>query len=113
VREDERRPVPGSVFLVNSRQPSQDNPDLEYAFQAEMLGSARRSLWVSAYACIDGPRAFEVLARRMDQAPDLLVTLLLNVQRKRCDTTSAEQLVRRFAGRFWNTEWPGAPRPRV
>ena len=79
----------------------------------ELLGSARRSLWVSTYAFFDGPRAFEVLARRMDQESGLLVTLLLNVQRKRGDTTSAEHLVRRFADRFWSTEWPGASRPMV
>jgi len=41
------------------------------------------------------------------------VTLLLNIERKRGDTTAAEQLVRRFADRFWSTEWPGASRPRV
>lgn len=79
----------------------------------ELLGSAERSLWVSTYAFFDGPRAFEVLARRMDQAPDLRVTLLLNVERKRGDTTAGEHLVRRFADRFWQTEWPGSTRPRV
>jgi phosphatidylserine/phosphatidylglycerophosphate/cardiolipin synthase-like enzyme len=40
-------------------------------------------------------------------------TLLLNVQRKRGDTTAADQLVRRFADRFWKHEWPGTARPRV
>ncbi len=79
----------------------------------ELLSSAQHSLWVSTYAFFDGPRAFEVLARRMDQKPDLRVTLLLNVQRKKGDTTAADHLVRRFADRLWNTEWPGALRPRV
>jgi phosphatidylserine/phosphatidylglycerophosphate/cardiolipin synthase-like enzyme len=79
----------------------------------ELLGSAERSLWVSTYAFFDGPRAFEVLARRMDQAPELRVTMLLNIQRGRGDMTAAEHLVRRFADRFWKTEWPGAARPRV
>ncbi len=41
------------------------------------------------------------------------MTLLLNIQRKRGDTTAAEQLVRRFADRFWSAEWPGTSRPRV
>jgi len=79
----------------------------------ELLGSAVRSLWVSTYVFFDGPRAFEILARRMEQAPGLQVTVLLNIQRKRGDTTVAEQLVRRFADRFWNVEWPGSARPRV
>ena len=48
----------------------------------ELLGSATRSAWVATYAFFDGPRAFEVLARRMDETPALKVTLLLNAQRK-------------------------------
>jgi len=79
----------------------------------ELLGSAERSVWASTYAFFDGPRAFEVLARRMDATPALHVTLLLNIQRKRGDTTAADQLVRRFADRFWNTDWPGSSRPTV
>jgi hypothetical protein len=41
----------------------------------ELLGSAERSIWASTYAFFDGPRAFEVLARRMDSMPALHVTL--------------------------------------
>jgi phosphatidylserine/phosphatidylglycerophosphate/cardiolipin synthase-like enzyme len=68
---------------------------------------------VSTYAFFDGQKAFEALARRMDEEADLQVTVLLNIQRKRGDTTAAEQLVRAFADRFWTVEWPGAARPRV
>ncbi len=79
----------------------------------ELLGSAERSAWVSTYAYFDGPRAFEVLARRMDKQAQLHVTILLNIQRRRSDTTAAEDLVRRFADRFWGTDWPGTSRPAV
>ena len=79
----------------------------------ELLGSAERSIWASTYAFFDGPKAFEVLARRMEARPALRVTLLLNIQRKRGDTTASEQLVRRFADRFWKTDWPGSSRPSV
>ena len=79
----------------------------------ELLGSAARSAWVATYAFVDGPRAFDVLARRMDETPGLAVTLLLNVQRRKGDTTGADHLVRRFADRFWEQEWPGSARPRV
>ena len=79
----------------------------------ELLGSAERSIWASSYAYFDGPRAFEVLARRMDATPDLRVTLLLNIQRKKGDTRAAKELVRRFADRFWGTDWPGKARPKV
>jgi phosphatidylserine/phosphatidylglycerophosphate/cardiolipin synthase-like enzyme len=49
----------------------------------------------------------------MDATPALRVTLLLNIQRKRGDTTVSEQLVRRFAEHFWRTDWPGSSRPKV
>lgn len=79
----------------------------------ELLGSVERSAWVSSYAFFDGPRAFQVLAQRMDAENKLDVSLLLNIQRKRGDTTSADRLVRRFADRFWTTDWPGSARPHV
>ena len=79
----------------------------------ELLGSASRSIWASTYAFFDGPRAFEVLATRMSSVPDLRVTLLLNIQRRRGDSTAADRLVRNFADRFWKADWPGDVRPRV
>jgi phosphatidylserine/phosphatidylglycerophosphate/cardiolipin synthase-like enzyme len=79
----------------------------------ELLGSAERSICASTYAYFDGHKAFEVLARRMEAMPALRVTLLLNIQRKRGDTTTSDQLVRRFADRFWKTDWPGSSRPSV
>lgn len=79
----------------------------------ELLSSAEHSVWACSYAYFDGPRAFEVLAHRMDAMAELRVTLLLNIQRRKGDTTSANDLVRRFADRFWRTDWPGTARPRV
>jgi len=79
----------------------------------ELLGSAKCSVWVSTYVFFDGPKAFQVLARRMDSQPDLCVTLLLNIQRRKGDTTAADELVRRFADHFWSVDWPGSSRPRV
>ena len=54
----------------------------------ELLGQAARSLWASTFAYFDGQRAFEVLARRMDEVSDLQVKLLLNIQRGGGDTTA-------------------------
>lgn len=76
----------------------------------ELMSSAKQSLWASTFAFFDGPQAFAVLARRMDERPALSVTLLLNIQRRRGDTTSPAHLVRRFADRFWSTD---AARPDV
>ena len=79
----------------------------------ELLGSANRSIWASTYVFSDGPRAFRTLAERMDAVPGLDVTLLLNIERRRGDTTTTDSLVRRFADEFWGGEWPGASRPKV
>jgi len=79
----------------------------------ELMSTAQHSIWASTFAFFDGQKAFEVLARRMEAVPDLEVTLLLNIQRKWTDSTAADQLVRRFTERFWNSDWPGSARPRV
>jgi phosphatidylserine/phosphatidylglycerophosphate/cardiolipin synthase-like enzyme len=79
----------------------------------ELLGSAEHSVWACSFVYFDGPKAFEVLARRMESRPFLHVTLLLNIQRRKSDTTAATDVVRRFADRFWKSDWPGMSRPRV
>lgn len=79
----------------------------------DLLSTAERCVWVSSYAYFDGPKAFQVLARRMEVCPVLRARLLLNIQRKRGDATVADQLVRRFADRFWGLDWPGSARPGV
>ena len=79
----------------------------------ELLGSATRSIWASTYVFSDGPRAFRTLANRMDAVTELEVTLLLNIERRRGDTTASDSLIRRFADEFWGEEWPGAARPKV
>ena len=79
----------------------------------ELLSTASTSVWVSTYAYFDGPRVFDRLARRMDVVPALKVTLLLNIERRRGDTTATESLVRRFADGFWSADWPGSSQPSV
>lgn len=79
----------------------------------ELIGSAKHSLWLSTFVFFDGPRAFERLARQLDGVPGLQVTILLNLQRKRGDTTTASDLTRRFAAHFWKVDWPGSQRPAV
>ena len=79
----------------------------------ELFGSAKRSLWAVSYAYFDGPRVFDRLARRMEDNPELKVTLLLNIHRGQRDTSSSEHLVRRFADEFWEKDWPGEMRPDV
>ena len=79
----------------------------------ELVGSVQHSIWVCSYAFFDGPTAFATLAARLDANPRLKVTLLLNIERRRGDTTAAESLVRRYADHFWGKAWPGKTRPSV
>jgi len=106
-----RRPRPDLVWS-GPEVPGLHARDTRRVFD-ELLGSAEQSIWASTYAFFDGARAFKVLAERMDERAELAVTLLLNIQRKHGDTTATEQLVRKFADRFWKTDWPGSSRPRV
>lgn len=79
----------------------------------ELFESATESLWISTYAFFDGPKAFQLLAKRMDETPELKVSLILNIQRKWGVTTPAEILVSQFAKQFWEKDWPGDRRPNV
>lgn len=106
-----RRPRPDLVWS-GPEVPGLHARDTRRVYE-ELLGSAEHSIWASSYAFFEGPKAFEVLARRMDAKPGLRVTLLLNIQRRKGDTTVAQDLVRRFADRFWGTDWPGTSRPTV
>jgi len=83
------------------------------AVYEELFTSATRSLWAVSYAYFDGPRVFDLLARRMEALPELRVTLLLNIHRGQNDTSTAGDIVRRFANRFWSEDWPGSIRPSV
>ena len=107
------RPVTGPDLVWSGPEvPGLHARDTRRVYE-ELLGSAERTVWASTYAYFDGPRAFAILAGRMDAIPELQATLLLNIQRGRGDTTAPDQLVRRFADRFWTTDWPGEARPRV
>src|SRR3954451_3730764 len=56
----------------------------------ELVGGAVRSLWISSYTYWDGAQAFAKLAARMDSRPDLVVKLLLNIQRGKDDNCTAQ-----------------------
>lgn len=106
-----RRPRPDLVWS-GPEVPGLHARDTRRVFE-ELLGSAERSIWASTYAFFDGAQAFKVLAERMDAQTELRVTLLLNIQRKRGDKTATDLLVRKFADRFWTTDWPGSSHPSV
>ncbi len=110
--EIERRVTKPDLVWSGPEVPGVHARDTRQVFE-ELLGSAKTSLWACTYAFFDGPKAFQVLAKNMDSNPSLAVTLLLNIQRSKGDSTAADQLVRKFADRFWKVEWPGTAKPRV
>ncbi len=79
----------------------------------ELITNFKRSIVISTFAYFDGRERFKELAARLDRDSDLRVTLLLNIQRGRHSTTKASDLVRRFASRFWESDWPGQACPDV
>jgi len=79
----------------------------------ELFSTFKHSLWLSSFVYFDGSSAFEMLANRLDHNPSLEVCLFLNIQRKKHDTCSPTELVRRFTDQFWTKDWPGINRPRV
>ena len=79
----------------------------------EILGTAERSIWASTYAYYDGQRAFQVLAKRMDEQTTLEVTLLINIGRGNGDTRTRSAIIADFRDKFWGKDWPGERRPRL
>lgn len=80
----------------------------------ELFASAKSSVLVAGFAVYQGQRVFEALADRMLAEPNLKVRLFLDIQRPNGDTTAAGELVRRFADRFRQRQWPqDRPLPEV
>jgi phosphatidylserine/phosphatidylglycerophosphate/cardiolipin synthase-like enzyme len=80
----------------------------------ELFANAKQSVLVSGYAVYQGQKVFQALADRMLEIPGLSVRLFLDVQRPHGDTTSSSELIRRFAARFRQSQWPtDRPLPEV
>ena len=79
----------------------------------ELFSTARESVLIAGFAVYQGAHLFEPLATRFDTNPHLQVRMILDIQRRYGDTTDAAAIVREFADRFWNQEWPGKRRPEV
>ncbi len=80
----------------------------------ELFANARETVLVAGYAVYQGQRVFQALADRMVEVPGLAVRLFLDIQRGHGDTTSAPELIRRFAARFRTDQWPkDRPLPEV
>jgi len=80
----------------------------------ELFANANHSVLVAGYAVYQGQRVFHALADRMQEVPTLHVRLFLDIQRGHGDTTASAALIRRFAERFRQSQWPkDRPLPEV
>jgi phosphatidylserine/phosphatidylglycerophosphate/cardiolipin synthase-like enzyme len=80
----------------------------------ELFANANHSVLVAGYAVYQGQRVFQALADRMQEVPTLRVRLFLDIQRGHGDTTASAELIRRFAERFRQSQWPkDRPLPEV
>ena len=80
---------------------------------AELFSRAERSVLVATYALHNGHDVLRALATRMDEIPDLGVTLVVNIERAKGDTRDDTEIIRDFADRFTKKEWPGKRLPDV
>jgi phosphatidylserine/phosphatidylglycerophosphate/cardiolipin synthase-like enzyme len=81
---------------------------------ADLFRKAEETIIVAGYAVYQGKKVFSALAERMFERPAIKVRMFLDIQRKPGDTSSASEIVRRFAHRFQSEEWPiGKPFPDI
>ena len=81
---------------------------------SSLFREAEKSVVVVGYAVYQGQKVFRDLADRMTECPGLNVRLYLDIQRRDGDTSTPEEIVRRFCDRFRTTQWPaGKPIPEV
>ena len=80
----------------------------------ELFANAHQSVLLAGYAVYQGQKVFESLADRMVAVPELRVRLFLDIQRSQGDTSAPSELVRRFAKRFRESQWPkDRPYPQI
>lgn len=113
-QRDGLSPVDRIVELVSTGPEAPGTPSRDTRIVVrELFLRAERSVLVAGYAVYQGRDVFQSLAERMEAIPGLRVQMFLDVQRSHGDTSSSTEILRRFAERFRQREWPGTRRPEV
>lgn len=97
------------LVTTGPEAPGIDNRDTAVVVR-DLFANAEQSVLVVGYAVHQGQQVFRALADRMVERPNLDVRLFLDIKRGPGDTTTAEELVLRFARTFRTEMWP-ADRP--
>lgn len=80
----------------------------------ELFAQANQSVLVSGYRVYQGRHVFRPLGDRMSAVPGMNVRLYLDVHRERGDAAPQVEILRRFARRFVEMDWPErSPLPEV
>ena len=72
----------------------------------ELFANAQSSVLVAGYSVYQGKKVFEALADRMLHIPELQVRMFLAVHNANEEMIQPEELVKRFAARFIQYDWP-------
>ena len=108
LQDRSERPVPEDVIDLVTTGPEAagvTNRDTSVVVR-DLFAHAQTSVLIAGYAVYQGQRVFHALADRMHECPELRVRLFLDIQRGHTDTTTADDLVHRFAERFTAHQWP-------
>ncbi|MCY4673800.1 MAG: DISARM system phospholipase D-like protein DrmC [Bacteroidetes bacterium] len=79
----------------------------------QLFRKARQRILVIGFAIHQGKSVFKTLGERLDSDDAVAVTLCLNIERSRGDTTLRQDIIRRFATEFVRDAWPGVRLPKV
>jgi phosphatidylserine/phosphatidylglycerophosphate/cardiolipin synthase-like enzyme len=82
----------------------------------QLVERAEQRLLLTTYAFYKGPfikELFQIIHTRMLALPQLQVRMVCNIQRDRGDTSSPENLIRKFQQQTWLRLWPEPPAPHL
>lgn len=106
--------VPGTIDLIWSGPDEPESlAESTSVTLRELFRSAAQEILISGYTLYNGRDIFEPLARRMEDMPELQVTLVMNITRKDNDTSLDGSVVARWREQFFKRQWPGSRRPSI
>ena len=84
-----------------------------YAVVQSLFQEAQNEIVLAGYAFHNGKLLFERLAEQKRLRPRLRIIFHVDVPRRAGDTTSADDIILRYAEEFRNRHWPWKPFPEV
>jgi phosphatidylserine/phosphatidylglycerophosphate/cardiolipin synthase-like enzyme len=84
-----------------------------YAVVQSLFQEAQNEIVLAGYAFHNGKLLFERLAEQKKLRPQLRIIFHVDVPRRAGDTTSADDIILRYAAEFRNRHWPWQPFPEV